>query len=56
MTSTGSRLAFESFVNIARATSPGQYEMEGGWNTSRTKVLDNAVVGFMCHHGKVVLG
>jgi len=39
-------LAFENFVTIARATNPTQY-VENGWHTSRTKVLDNAIVGFM---------
>jgi hypothetical protein len=37
--------AFREFVRIARATNPGQYVGQG-WRTSRTKVLDNALVGF----------
>ncbi len=39
-------LAFESFTIIARATNPKKY-VGIGWNTSQTKVLDNAIVGFM---------
>jgi len=37
--------AFGEFVCIARATNPVQY-VGNGWRTSRTKVLDNALVGF----------
>lgn len=36
--------AFRSFVWVARQTNPQQYVGEG-WNTSRTKVIDNAIVG-----------
>lgn len=36
--------AFHTFVEIARATDPAQY-VKQGWYTSRTKVIDNAVVG-----------
>ncbi len=38
-------VAFENFVDVARAVNPVQY-VGNGWHTSRTKVLDNAVVGF----------
>ncbi len=37
-------LAFTEFVRVARATNPEQYVGQG-WNTSRTKVIDNALVG-----------
>jgi hypothetical protein len=36
--------AFGAFCRIARATNPRQY-VGGGWNTSLSKVIDNAVVG-----------
>lgn len=39
--------AFHAFVTIARATHPMQY-VRDGWYTSRTKVIDNAVVGLWC--------
>jgi hypothetical protein len=39
--------AFNTFVKIARATNPAQY-IRDGWHTSRTKVIDNAVVGLWC--------
>lgn len=39
--------AFHSFVGIARATNPSQYVCDR-WYSSRTKVLDNAVLGFWC--------
>ena len=42
-TNLSSRLG--EFVCIARATDPVQY-VGNGWRTSRTKVLDNALVGF----------
>lgn len=37
--------AFERFIRIARATNPARF-VGAGWRTSRTKVLDNAVIGF----------
>lgn len=40
--------AFHTFVRIARATNPTQY-VRSGWYTSRTKVIDNAVVGLWCY-------
>lgn len=36
--------AFRSFVWIARQSNPEQY-VGKGWNTSRTKVIDNAIIG-----------
>lgn len=36
--------AFKAFVWVARQTNPEQYVGEG-WNTSRTKVIDNAIIG-----------
>jgi hypothetical protein len=39
--------AFEAFARIARATDPVQY-VATGWYTSRSKVIDNAIVGFWC--------
>jgi hypothetical protein len=38
--------AFGAFVKIARAANPSQY-VNRGWNSSRTKVLDNALVGLV---------
>lgn len=43
--------AFHGFVKIAAATKPEQYVKEG-WYTSRTKVLDNAVVGLFSWAGR----
>jgi len=40
------RHAFRHFRRIALATNPEQYVATGGWKTSRTKVIDNAVVAF----------
>ncbi len=39
--------AFHAFVEIARTTNPGQY-VKQGWCASRTKVIDNAIVGMRC--------
>lgn len=39
------RSAIGALATVARATDPSQY-VGAGWNTSRTKVLDNALVGF----------
>lgn len=39
-------LAIDNFATIARATNPEQY-VGKRWNTSQTKVLDNAIVGYM---------
>jgi hypothetical protein len=41
------REAFAAFARIARAADPAQY-VGARWYTSRTKVIDNAVVGFSC--------
>jgi len=38
-------LAFDNFAAVARKTNPSQY-VGKGWHTSRTKVLDNAIVGY----------
>ena len=38
--------AFEVFARVARAVDPEKY-VGDGWNTSRTKVIDNAVVGLL---------
>lgn len=37
--------AFCSLALVARSVSPAKY-VGRGWNTSRTKVLDNALIGF----------
>jgi hypothetical protein len=39
--------AFDVFVRIARTADPAQY-VGDGWYTSRTKVIDNAIVGLWC--------
>jgi hypothetical protein len=41
------RVAFESFRAIAKGANPVQYVSRYEWNTSRTKVIDNAIVGFV---------
>ena len=38
------------FALIARRTHPKQYVGKGAWFTSKTKVLDNAVVGYCKYH------
>lgn len=38
---------FSAFVEIARAVDPAKY-VGAGWNSSRTKVIDNAIVGMLC--------
>ena len=38
--------AFTSFAQIARCTNPSQY-VGSGWHSSCTKVIDNAIVGFI---------
>ncbi len=40
--------AFRVFVSISRVCNPQKYVTGKGWYTSRTKVLDNAVVGMWC--------
>lgn len=39
--------AFHAFARIATGANPAQYVGEG-WYTSRTKVIDNAIVGLSC--------
>ena len=39
--------SFSAFVEIARTTNPAQY-VGAGCNSSRTKVIDNAIVGMLC--------
>jgi hypothetical protein len=39
--------AFAAFVDIARDTNPQQYVRGEGWHTSRTKVIDNALVSLL---------
>ena len=41
---------FTGFAEIARATEPSRYTGQG-WQTSRTKVLDNAIIGYCKTHG-----
>ncbi len=41
------REAFTAFAKIAREANPVQY-VGSGWYTSRTKVIDNAIVGLWC--------
>lgn len=41
------REAFTAFATIAREANPAQY-VGDGWYTSRTKVIDNAIVGLWC--------
>lgn len=41
------REAFTGFAAIAREANPAQY-VGNGWYTSRTKVIDNAIVGLWC--------
>jgi hypothetical protein len=39
--------AFVTFAMIARKTNPEQYVANGGWHSSRTKVIDNALIGLI---------
>ncbi len=41
--------AFPIFAQIAKETQPTQY-VGGGWQTSRTKVIDNAIVAYCRRH------
>jgi hypothetical protein len=45
-------LAYTQFTNVARQVDPEQYVTNAGWRTSRTKIIDNAIIGF----GKTELG
>lgn len=38
--------AFRAFGEIARRTNPAQY-LNSRWNSSKTKIIDNAIVGMM---------
>jgi hypothetical protein len=40
------RVIFHAFADVARAVRPSQF-VTTGWNSSLTKVIDNAVVGFV---------
>jgi hypothetical protein len=40
------QLAYGHFVNVARQVQPEQYVTGRGWRTSRTKIIDNALIGF----------
>ena len=42
-------LAMENFATIARATNPAQF-IGKGWNTCQTKIIDNAIVGYIMAH------
>lgn len=37
--------AYKTFIRIARSVKPEQY-VGHGWNTSQTKVIDNAIIGY----------
>jgi hypothetical protein len=39
-------LAFTHFVTVARRAQPAQYVTGQGWRTSRSKVIDNALIGY----------
>jgi hypothetical protein len=39
-------LAYGHFMHVARQVQPEQYVTGQGWRTSRTKILDNALIGF----------
>ncbi|MDH2404208.1 hypothetical protein QCM77_30280 [Bradyrhizobium sp. SSUT18] len=39
--------AFVAFTRIARKTTPNQYISNGGWHSSTTKIIDNAIVGLI---------
>lgn len=45
-------LAYTQLASVARQVDPQRYVTNTGWRTSRTKILDNAVIGF----GKTELG
>ena len=40
------RIAYSQFAAVARRVQPQQYVTGQGWRTSRTKILDNALIGF----------
>jgi hypothetical protein len=39
-------VAFNHIAGVARSARPAQYVTGEGWRTSRTKILDNALIGF----------
>lgn len=39
-------IVYNHFVAVARRVQPQQYVTGQGWHTSRTKILDNALIGF----------
>ncbi|MFP4642490.1 MAG: hypothetical protein ACLFPU_10010 [Dehalococcoidia bacterium] len=41
---------FPRFCHIARTVNPSQYVGTGEWRTSRTKALDNAILGYSLAH------
>lgn len=43
--------AYKTFMRIARSVKPEQY-VGYGWNTSQTKVIDNAIIGY-CLSNKI---
>jgi hypothetical protein len=40
------QLAYDQFVKVAQQAGPEQYVTNTGWRTSRTKIIDNALIGF----------
>jgi hypothetical protein len=44
------REAWSAFVHIARKVQPGRYVTGRGWRTSRSKLLDNALIGYCRVH------
>ena len=39
-------IAYGQFAAVAQRVHPGEYVTGAGWRTSRTKILDNALIGF----------
>jgi hypothetical protein len=39
-------LAYNNLANVARQVRPEQYVTGAGWRTTRTKIIDNALIGF----------
>jgi hypothetical protein len=37
---------YEQFTTIAKTVDPGKYADGSGWRTSRTKIIDNALIGY----------
>ncbi|MGM1063875.1 hypothetical protein [Saccharothrix sp. Mg75] len=46
------RWVHNRFAALARQANPQQYVTGRGWRTSRTKVLDNAMIAFCRRHGR----